>query len=77
VELTYGLAWYDSIYIILLFLLLLHSTIKDLDLDFGLELLFLNLDLKIVCSRDADRQKKISSLWNVDMEKNAQDQLAW
>jgi len=43
---------------------LLHSTNKDLD--FGLELLFLNLDLKIVCSRDvnidADRQKKISSL---------------
>ena len=39
----------------------------------------LGLECSIVCSRDMDvdldRQKKIGSLWNVDMEKSG-DQLA-
>ena len=47
-ELTDGLACYDAIYIVLIFLLLLHSTIKNVDLDLGLDLLVLNLDLKLV-----------------------------
>ena len=41
----------------------------------------LGLECSTVCSSDvdvdADRQKKIRSLWNVDMEKNGKDQLAW
>ena len=40
-ELTHGLACSDSIYIVLIFLLLVHAAIKDLDL----ELLDLDLDL--------------------------------
>ena len=35
-ELTRGLACSDSIYIVLIFLLLVHTAIKDLDLDLGL-----------------------------------------
>ena len=41
----------------------------------------LSLEFIIVLGRDvdvdADRQKTIRSLWNVDKEKNRKDQLAW
>ena len=36
-ELTHGLPCSDSIYSILIFLLLVHTAIKDLDLDLDLE----------------------------------------
>ena len=53
-ELTLGLACSDSIYIVLIFLLLVHTAIKDLDLDLescrfsGLEANGLGLDLDSV-----------------------------
>ena len=53
VELTHGLVCYDSIYIVLIFLLLVHKAIKDLDLELKLvDLTRLLLFLIQVCHGD-------------------------